>query len=171
MARYNALDIIKENNSGKEKFTLMIQRGTDVIDSKGMFRITQPDCLLQANWSRQRQKFHPKTTEMMKVFWGSKHAPKEINADKQIAHVMGRIDRGDIAPMELFVLGMCELILWQVEVCKKHKAKILFYIYQPEQGLHPCYQVCMTEMLIKLQQFVDDELKSFPLRLVEPKNK
>jgi hypothetical protein len=138
---FEALDVI---NDGGEKapITMFIQQGDKIINSKGCMRIEQKDCLLQADWSRQRQKFHPKTEEALKLFYTD--SPYSLNPN----HVLSKYNTQPKTEMELKVLGLIELVLWSMDVAKKKNTELNFYFYQPEQGLHPCYQTRLAELMI-----------------------
>lgn len=141
---WEAVDVIKEHSQGKPEAPIQffIQQGEMIIKSNGCMRIEQKDCLLQADWSRQRQKFHPLTEEGLKVFY--KDTPYRLNPN----HVLSKHNTQPKAEMELKILGMIELVLWSMEVAKKRNKGIRFYFYQPEQGLHPCYATKVCDLIV-----------------------
>ena len=138
---FEALDVI---NDGREKapITLFIQQGDMIINSKGCFRIENSHCMLQAEYSRQRQKFHAKTEEALKVFYTD--TPYSLNPH----HVLSKHNTQPKSQMELKILGLCELVFWSIDVGKKKNKAINFYLYHIENDLHPCYASRVAELLI-----------------------
>ena len=143
---FEALDVI---NGGNSPINFFIQQGDMIIKSTGCFRIENSDCVLQGNFSRQRQKFHPKTEEALKVFYDN--TPYSLNPN----HVMSKYDTQPKAEMEIKILGLCEIVLWSIEVSKKNNKQINFYLHQPENGLHPCYQSKLADLLLFFNKYAE----------------
>lgn len=143
---FEALDVI---DGGKTPITLFVQQGDKIIKSTGCFRIENSDCIMQGNFSRQRQKFHPKTEEALKVFYDN--TPYSLNPN----HVMSKYDTQPKSEMEIKILGLCELVLWCIEVAKKNNKHINFYLYQPENGLHPCYACKLADLIVFFDKYAE----------------
>tara|TARA_Y100001972_G_scaffold20231_1_gene23669 strand:+ start:841 stop:1344 length:504 start_codon:yes stop_codon:yes gene_type:complete len=156
---FQALDIINERDwKGELKqnapITLFIQQGTDIIKSDGCMRIDDFDCKQQAEWSLGRQKFHHKTKEAIRLFMDESPYPFSIE------HWFDR--NSTKTPLDYKILGLCELVLWSMEVAKAKNKQIYFYMYQLENGLHPCYQTRLAELFIFFHKYSLELFKNKP---------
>jgi|9_EtaG_2_1085328.scaffolds.fasta_scaffold21359_2 hypothetical protein len=149
ICRHNALDIINEKNCKGElkqnaPITLFIQQGTEIIDTHGCNRIDDADCVKQAEWSLGRQKFHPETQKTIELFF--EKTPYTFDVSKIL-------EQGEKLPIELKIIGLCELVYWSMEVALKKNRYITFYFYQLENGLHPCYETRLAEIVIHFYKY------------------
>lgn len=145
ICRHNALDILAENDK-EYPISLFIHSGTEIIDTHGCNRIDDADCVKQAEWSLGRQKFHPETQKALELFF--EKTPYNMDVKKIL-------DQGEKLPLELKVIGLCELVYWSMEVALKKNRYITFYFYQLENGLHPCYETRLAELVIHFHKYAE----------------
>ena len=128
-----------------EPIQMVIHRGTDITSSAGCIRIDEEQCLKQAKYSLEKQRFHPKTREMLLTFMEDSPYPYDIE------HWFDNTTLK--TPMDYKVLGMCELLLGMIDLAHRHNAFVPFHIFQLENGLHPCYVVRLTEVIVQIYKY------------------
>ena len=147
---YQALDVIKDNANQKVQapITMLIQQGECEIRTEGCLKITHDDLIKQATWSLIQQHFHPRTKQGVREFFERcKSANYTYDEKKFFDPTAHRTD------LHLKVLGFFELSLGAIAMAYNRKSGINLYYYHLEQGLHPNYQVAITDGLIYVRNY------------------
>jgi len=130
--------------------TLIINRGHEDMDYKDIFRLDSELCRKQGEFSVDRQKFHPKTPELLDIFFNQSTIGQQLDIDHLLKH---ELQEGKTkSHMELIAIGMIEATLWTMETMKKHKKFFPIAYYHIEAHMHPCYQAQIATIVTEFMK-------------------